>query len=155
MGAVIIVLAALLIGIYFAVWKKQNMPKVDPQSYQAVFLNNNQQYFGHLNNIETPYPYLTDIYYIQIQPGGNTATVPEGESKFTLIKLGNEIHGPQDVMYLNPQNILFWENLRADGQVMQGITKEKAQSSRTQTQPIQNSTQTQPSEGMSPVYQKK
>lgn len=69
-------------------------------------------------------PYLTDIYYVRTQ--GPMAENP-AQQQFTLIKLGNEIHGPQDMMYFNWDRVLYWENLRPDSEVVKGIYKEKAQ----------------------------
>lgn len=111
--------------IAHGVWQYVVAPKVEKNSYQAVFLEGNQQYFGHLHNITTRYPYLTDIYYVR-QDGVSDPQNP-ANNKFTLFKLGTEIHGPKDEMYLNKSKILFWENLRDDSQVVQGIAKEKAQ----------------------------
>lgn len=127
---IIVVLALLLIGIGVSKYKRRGVPAIDPNVYQAVFFDNNQQYFGHLHNIKSKMPYLTDIYYVRTQ-----GPVPENlqQQQFTLIKLGNEIHGPEDVMYFNLDRVLYWENLRSDSEVVKGIYKEKAQ--RTAPQP--------------------
>jgi hypothetical protein len=120
---VLIVLLVLLVGIGVSVWKRQNVPKIDPNVYQGVFLTNNQQYFGHLKNFNTRHPYLTDVYYVQTQ---NSPANP-AEQAFNLVKLGAEIHGPEDVLYLNWKNVLFWENLKSDSRVSRGIVQEKLQ----------------------------
>lgn len=121
---VVLVLVVLVGAIAISSFKRRNMPKIDPDTYQAIFLDNNQQYFGHLKNLGTRYPYLTDIYYVQVQ-GPRTENLQD--QKFTLIKLGNEIHGPEDVIYFNPKKLLFWENLKSDSKVVKGIAQEKAQ----------------------------
>ena len=54
-------------------------------------------------------------------------TVLTKEETRKLIKFGNEIHGPEDVMYLNWEAVLYWETLKQDSQVVQSILKEKAQ----------------------------
>lgn len=120
---IVVVLLVLLIGIGGSMWKKKNMPKIDPNVYQAVYLTGNQQYFGHLKNLGTRYPYLADVYYVQTQ---NSPANPV-EQQFNLLKRGNELHGPEDVIYLNWKNVLFWENLKADSRVMRGINQEKLQ----------------------------
>lgn len=121
---IIVVLVLLLIGIGVSKYKRSGVPAIDPNVYQAVFFENNQQYFGHLHNINSKMPYLTDIYYVRTQ-----GPVPENpqQQQFTLIKLGNEIHGPEDVIYFNWDRVLYWENLRSDSEVVKGIYKEKAQ----------------------------
>lgn len=127
---VLIVLLVLLVGIGVSVWKKRNVPSVDPNVYQGVFLVNNQQYFGHLKNLNTRHPYLTDVYYVQTQ------NLNPAEQQFNLVKLGNEIHGPEDVMYLNWKNVLFWENLKPDSRVVRGVEQEKVQRANPEAQPV-------------------
>lgn len=92
--------------------------RVDTDSYQAVFLTNGQVYFGKLSDINSEYLQLSDVYYLQItqsqenqelQEGGNDANT---DPQITLAKLGSELHGPQDSMYISRDQVLFWENLR-------------------------------------------
>ncbi len=119
---ILLVLLILVIGIGYTAIKKSGVPQVDPNVYQMVFLENNYQYFGHLHGIDTKYPYLTDVYYVKAQ---GVATDPD-QQQFSLVKMGGEIHGPEDVMYLNWKRILLWENLKPDSKVVQGIAQEKA-----------------------------
>ncbi len=39
----------------------------------------------------------------------------------SLLKLGNELHGPEDWMEINPAHILFIEELKPDGKVAKAI----------------------------------
>lgn len=85
---------------------------IDQDSYQAVFLTNDQTYFGHLKNIDSDYLILSDVYYVRITEDG------AGQ----LIKLGTlEPHGPKDEMIINKGQVLFWENMRFDSQVVKTI----------------------------------
>ena len=43
-----------------------------------------------------------------------------------LQKLGSELHGPEDQMVINRDQVQFWENLKDDGQVVKAITTYKA-----------------------------
>ena len=95
---------------------------VNSKGYQAVFLSNNMVYFGKISNINDEYVKLTNIFYLQVQgqqngQAQNNTTQPQ----LSLTKLGNELHGPEDSMYINKKEILFWENLKADGKVSQAI----------------------------------
>ena len=117
-AGVLVALAVLLLGgIIFL-----KHPSVK-SGYQAVFLSNGQVYFGHLKNIETKSPVLTDIYYIQSNQqnpqSGNQAQQPQPQ--LSLVKLGNELHGPEDSMAIRADQVLFWENLKDDGKVVQAI----------------------------------
>jgi hypothetical protein len=122
--AIVVVLFVLLLAIGVSALKKRGRPQVDPNVYQAVFLDNNQQYFGHLKNVGGRFPYLTDIYYVRMQ---GPVTENPGQQQFSLIKFGSEIHGPEDVMYINWDKVLYWENLKPESEVVKGIYKEKAQ----------------------------
>ena len=104
----------------------------ETSDYAAVFLVNNQVYFGKLAQPESPEPVLTDVFYLKVQQGiqpdetdngGDQADVKKAQPKtdFKLIKLGNEIHGPTDQVKINRDQILFWENLRADSKVVEAI----------------------------------
>ena len=90
---------------------------IDPGAYQAIFLTNDQIYFGHLKNISSDYLILSDVYYVKIDQSG------VGQ----LVKLGvGEPHGPKDEMVINQDQILFWENLRFDSQVVKTIQNMKS-----------------------------
>jgi hypothetical protein len=96
---------------------------VKGKQYQALFLTNNQVYFGHVAQVDNTYVKLTDIYYLQVQqtvqPGqqSNSSQQPN----VSLAKLGGELHGPEDVMYVNRDQVLFWENLKNDCKVVSAI----------------------------------
>lgn len=120
--AIAIVLLALL-----AVVTEGNI-RPDSKSYQAVFLNNGQVYFGKLHRAHSQTPYLTDIYYLKTNPPLQGAEGSEQRSQLSLVKFGNEIHGPQDQMFLNREYLLFWENLKPTSQVVGLIGEHKKQS---------------------------
>jgi len=85
---------------------------IDSNTYQAMFLTNDQTYFGHLKNISSEYLILSDVYYVKISDSG------AGQ----LVKLGvGEPHGPQDKMIINQDQVLFWENLKFDSPVVKTI----------------------------------
>ena len=87
---------------------------IDTDTYQAVFLSNNQIYFGHLINIDSQYPVLADVYYVRLE--GSDATSGR------LVRLGEgEPHGPKNEMIINRDHILFWENLNTDSKIVQTI----------------------------------
>ncbi len=87
--------------------------------YAAVLLDNNQVYFGKLANAGSPFPELTDVYYIQSQVNQETKAVSN-----TLIRRGNEVHGP-DRMFLNERHIIKIEPVGASSKVAQLIAEYK------------------------------
>jgi len=93
-------------------------------AYQAVFLDNNQVYFGKLKGNDRAYATLTDIFYLQVaQP----LQPSEPATNVNLIKLGSELHGPADEMQINRDHILFIETLRDDSQVVKAIKQYEEQ----------------------------
>ena len=103
---------------------------INTGEYQAVFLTNGQVYFGKVTNVDSSYVKLTDIYYLQVQqtvqPKDSSAAASAANQQVSLAKLGGELHGPEDVMYVSRQQVLFWENLKTDGKVAKAISDYKA-----------------------------
>lgn len=119
--------------------------QIKSDKFQAVFLNSadGQVYFGKLKELDKDYYKLEDIYYVrveQVQP--NPKEQPQ--QNISLAKLGNEIHGPEDVMFIRKDQVMFWENLKDDGQVVKAINDYKNNGSKNQdnsNQQNQNSKQ--------------
>lgn len=143
---VVIILLVVVIAL-LAYWAIKNgqikLPASKPAKgdYQAVFLTNGQVYFGKLNNVGRQYIGLSDIYYLQVQqPIQPKPEVKEGQKpedqqpKITLVKLGNEIHGPVGPMNINRDQVLFWEDLKDSGQVVQAIKKDKEGGSKNEAE---------------------
>ncbi len=86
--------------------------------WQTVFLNNGQAYFGRLSGHGDTYV-LSDVFYLRTNPNFQPTT--PSATAFDIVKLGGELHGPENVMYIPKTAILFWENMRTDSQVVQAI----------------------------------
>ncbi|MCA9388925.1 hypothetical protein KC644_04200 [Candidatus Berkelbacteria bacterium] len=94
-------------------------------AYQAVFLSNGQVYFGKFSQSPGSAK-LENIFYLQVQQ--QQGLQPDDQSgssqaELKLIKLGNELHGPADVMRINPDHVLFVEDLKDDGRVVEAIKR--------------------------------
>jgi hypothetical protein len=101
---------------------------VKSKEYQALFLTNGQVYFGKLTKVDNSYVKLTDIYYLQVQQQVQPKDQNQQQQpQVSLAKLGGELHGPEDVMYVSRSQVLFWENLKDDGKVTKAIKDYKAQ----------------------------
>jgi hypothetical protein len=122
-----IILASLvfLIAIGFFVVKKSFFSSNTNTTYYAVFLVNGQVYFGNLKEQTEREFVLTNIYYLQLENKDQNLQTQLDQSRFTLIKMGNEIHGPVNEMFINKQNILFYEKLREDSRVVKSILESK------------------------------
>jgi hypothetical protein len=123
----IALIATLLVVAAVAGWLvwQQLASQIMADRYQAVFLNNGQVYFGKLHDYYGSRPYMTDVYYFQAngQDGGSQQS---GGTQL-LVKLGKEIHAPEDKLILNKDAILFVENLQDSGNVVDAINKDTQQ----------------------------
>ncbi len=142
---VVVVIALAGVMTYPKVKKSMDTKKAEKETvYHAVFLSNGQVYFGQMYNLKDEYVKLSQVYYLQlnqqqtqqVQPAeGDTQTQDEqasGEAaadgtqpEFSLVKLGQELHGPEDAMVINKEHILFYEILKADSNVVKAIKEEK------------------------------
>lgn len=127
--AVLLALSALAWLIVMGVGYFNAGSSVKAKQFQAVFLTNGQVYFGKVKNVNSDYVKLEEIYYLQVQqtvqPKDGKATDTSNQ-EVSLAKLGGELHGPEDVMYVNRDQVLFWENLKEDGKVAKAISDYKA-----------------------------
>lgn len=132
----LLAIAALIVLVAFALgaFGKPAHPLsrlVDKEGWQAVFLSNGQVYFGKITAIDNKMIILEDIYYLQvdqqIQPEQGEDAQSQ-EPQVTLAKLGSELHGPQDQMFISTDEVVFWENLKSkdDSQVVKAILDYKA-----------------------------
>ncbi len=87
--------------------------------YQAVFLDNGQAFFGKLENPDSEYPLLKEVFYIQRQVNPETKEV-----KNILIKRGSEWHAP-DHMNINSKHIVLIEPVSPGSRVSQLIVEAK------------------------------
>jgi hypothetical protein len=134
-----LVLAGVLVAVVVAVlsgwllYRSSTAATIDSNKYQAVFFTNGQVYFGKLDQVNANYFKLTDVFYIQAQEADaktdseNPQKTGNESTDIRLIKLGSEVHGPDDEMIISKDQILFFENLKKDGKVSDSITKYNAE----------------------------
>lgn len=130
-SVILLVSIALLLGaLIFSIAtssKKLEGDHVDSSKYQAVFLNGGQVYFGKIRELNRGFVVVDNIYYLRVneqaqQPEGAEQTQTQAQD-ISLAKLGCELHGPQDKMVINRDQVSFWENLKEDGQVSKAIAE--------------------------------
>lgn len=135
---VLLIIIVLVGFLFFSINSGEDILGFSEKSsnYQAVFLVNNQVYFGKLTKINSQYPVLKDIYYLQVNQ--SIQPIEEGQSSspdISLIKLGGELHGPTDEMKINREHILLIENLRSDSNLVSAILKHKKNIDQAVVQP--------------------
>ena len=114
---VAVIILVLVVGWLVGWWF------VADETYQAVFLTNDQVYFGKLSNQTSQYAVLTDIYYLRVTEALQPS---QPRPNINLVKLGDELHGPLDRMEINRDHILFIEDLNPDSAVVTAIKNFKA-----------------------------
>lgn len=112
----------IVVGLTVALWTTRGTSTVKFDTiYQAVLLDNNQVYYGKVQGLGTPFPVLTDVYYVQQQVNPQTKEV-----KNVLIRRGTEWHAP-DRMVINANHIILVEPVSPTSKVAQLIADSKAQ----------------------------
>ncbi len=150
-----VLITAVIIGLVFGGAPKES-DLINGDRYQAIFLDSpdGQVYFGNLEVYNKDLYRLTDIFYVRVEQ----ALQPEGvdqqpQPNISLAKLGNELHGPEDAMYISQDKVLYWENLKTDGQVATAIAEFDANGRNTDTtnQPTQQNPVANPAANTQPA----
>jgi len=91
-------------------------PKVESSSaFWAVYLDSGQIFYGKKGKQNNNYVTMEDVFYYQ--PGVRSAN----SENIRIIKVGTEIHQPQDYVYVNKQHIERQEQLSSDSKVVKAI----------------------------------
>ena len=127
---IVIALLVLIVGfVGWMVWSnsKSGATGIDSSRYQAVFLSNGQIYFGKLSAFNDESFKITNIYYPQAQATGEEAEtdVNAEQSSIQLFAVTEGVHGPDDEMIILKNQILYYENLKADSKVTQLIEQNR------------------------------
>jgi hypothetical protein len=102
--------------------EEEAMVELPSGTFQAVFLDNGQTYFGKIEERSPSYDgyyRLSNVYYLDLRQNPQDTTLPTSELK--LVKLGGEVHGPDDHMDINKDHVLFIEDLKSDSKVAKAI----------------------------------
>lgn len=119
LGLLLVVLVAATIAVLGLSRVEKEADFVDASKTQAVFWDNAQSmqvYFGDIVSLTKEYVVLRNVFYIQSSTEGS-----ENADDTQLIKLGCELHKPNDEMVINRDKVMFWENIQDDGKVAQAI----------------------------------
>ena len=122
----ILLIASVVILVFIVNQFVFDISRYDSDRWKAVFLTNGQVYFGKIKDETSDPVIITDIYYLKVSRPLQQISAGEELIKFdkpeiSLVKLGNELHGPEDEMRINRQHILFIETLKPDSKVVTAI----------------------------------
>ena len=126
---IILIIVVVLVGLFLlSKYTSCNILNVNKgpsaSGWQAVFLSNGQVYFGKIIKETGSTVVLKDIYYLQVAQSPQPATEgQQAQQNLSLVKLGNELHGPRDEMKINRDHVLFTEDLKSDSRVVDAIVR--------------------------------
>lgn len=84
---------------------------------KAVFMDSGQVYFGYIKKLNDQFVELDDVYYLKTSDleGDNP------EKKIILVKMGSELHMPENTMYISRDQILFFQDLQESSKINTSI----------------------------------
>lgn len=111
--AIIIVIGALVALTFFL----PQGERVNAKGYQVVYLSSGQAYFGKLKNTTGDYLVLEQAY----APSDQTPAQDNAERQTALVKVSEQVYGPEDSLSIKADQVVFWQNLRDDSKVVEAI----------------------------------
>ncbi|HEY4499851.1 MAG TPA: hypothetical protein VJH70_01845 [Candidatus Paceibacterota bacterium] len=115
----LVILAGAWRGLnWFGFLPSSSFPAINHAKLQAVFLNNGIIYFGTLREVNHSYISIEEGYSIQNDTSKN-------QQGLNLVKLTDELHRPENKIYIPKTQISFWENLSNDSPVTKLIRDKK------------------------------
>jgi hypothetical protein len=117
---VALVAAAIVVLIVIAISNRLSSSDslasaINSKDYQAVFLTNNEVYFGKLSSPGGGFYDLTHVYRLTAQPANRKGQPLQR----TLVKVVTDIQSPEDLLVINKSAILYMENLSPNGKATQ------------------------------------
>jgi len=93
----------------------ENKGSESSSAFWAVYLDSGQVFYGRKDKSDKNYVVMSNVFYyhpaIKLTKSGNVR----------LVKVGTEIHQPQDFVYVNKQHIDRQEQLSSDSKVVKAI----------------------------------
>lgn len=104
--------------VYFGYALSRSFSTVDSDGYQVIQLTTGDTYYGRLRIF--PCCRLTEAYFVQ-----NVSSADEEEDVIIpqLSSLGSMFFGPENTMYLQKEQVLWWANLSEDSEILKTMRK--------------------------------
>jgi hypothetical protein len=116
-----IIILAVVGGVLFFISHRSGGLDKNRSTWQAIFLDNKEVYFGQVISENENSLIVRNVYYMQDNVPLQQGADAEKLKNFSIIKLGKEAHGPFDEMRINRSHVIFVEDLRADSNVVKAI----------------------------------
>lgn len=115
-----IIVLAMIGSMLFFISRRSGGLNKNQALWQGIFLDNGEVYFGQVVSENADSVIIKNVYYPTEKNALQQGSANDSKN-FSLIKLGNEMHGPFDEMRINRQHILFVEDLRGDSKAVKAI----------------------------------
>lgn len=116
---------AVLLVVIGVIWLIQqlyqtNLQRIDTSKYQVVYLSNGQAYFGKLQNTGGDFLVMKSPYIAQSVKDSSSSSSSSSDTT-TLLRVRDQVYGPDDSIAIKSSQVAFWQNLRDDSKVSQAI----------------------------------
>lgn len=121
-NTILIVLIVLLVtaAAFFYISAKKHA--LFEKSFQVVALDTGEVFFGKVKYQKKDIVELSNVYYLPINASDLFSQDFNANSdSLSVIKIGNELHGPEDSMFILQEHIVFIQNLRENSAVVAAI----------------------------------
>lgn len=111
--AILVFILAVAAWVHFTGAQGQS---INRSAYQVVYLTNGQAYFGKLQNTNGEYLVMSSPYSAQsVQPDPKAGE--EAAPTTTLLRVRDQVYGPDDSIAIRAETVAFWQNLRDDSKI--------------------------------------
>lgn len=117
----------VVIGIALLLFLHRNDQRIMTDRYQVVYLVTGQIYFGKLQNKGGQYLTLRNVYTVENQTASSNSTTGSVTTPSKILKVSQQVYGPDDSMAIRADQVQFWQNLRSDSKVVKAIESSPAQ----------------------------
>lgn len=124
-SGVLVLLVIIILGSYWLLHR--NDQTVLHDRYQVVYLVTGQIYFGKLQNTGGQYLTLKNVYTVDNQATSSNDTTGSVTTPSKILKVSQQVYGPDDSMAIRADQVQFWQNLRTDSKVVKAIESSSAE----------------------------
>lgn len=124
-GTFLVLVVVVLSGAWLMLGQKSDY--IDHEKYQVVYTNSGQAYFGKLISINDNFFVLKQVYVSTTNDVPKDATQAQKQSvqnNTSLVRVTDEVYGPDDQMQITTNSVLFWQNLKDDSKVAKAIEQD-------------------------------
>ncbi len=125
--------------------------EADEAPYYAVAMTSGSLFFGHIKKQDATSIYMNDIFYLQrTPPQQDPKTKQQQGPGILLVPQSEDAYGPTDELIVNRQHVLYYQELKEDSKVIEGIQRTKQAMAQRALAPQQTAPGEQPSGLMPP-----